>query len=666
MPRYLVFLFLFLLANAATAQDRNKMVQDFKDKLKTEKSDSGRVYLLNKIAWNISYNNLDSGLYYSDLAEKLALFSGQHKQLGGIYNTMATIHQDKGNLSVAADYFEKSIDVHKRNNNQYGLGVTYGNLANLEGVRGHSAQAKSYLFTALQILANVNEPRSSALISNNLALNYRNENNLDSALYFVQLSIKISEERKYSDLVGSGYLLEGEILCKTGRDKEGFEKMMLGKKLVDIRKEPYLMVPANESFGSYWMNKKQWNRSLPYLDEAIHLAENIGMNEALLRIYKIRSEVYENMGRTEKALEDFKKFSALNEKIKDAASIEKLNHLTYKMETERKSKEIELLRKNAKIQELDNENQNDKIRIQKLIITGGTILFLLVILLVFNLFRSNKIKQKNNALLSKQKEEIEIKNKEIVDSISYARRLQHAILPPEQLFAQVGEYFLIYQPKDIVAGDFYWFTSVNETSTGEQAYLFAVADCTGHGVPGAMVSVVCHNALNAVVNELGIFDPGKILDKVRENVVDTFAKSGEKVRDGMDISLCCLYPSNLQLKWAGANNPLWLIPSGKQDELIEYKADKQAIGKTEFPKPFQTHAIQLQKGDTLYLFSDGFADQFGGEKGKKLKSSNFRNMLLQQCKLPMQQQAERITNNFSDFKGAYEQVDDICVLGIRI
>jgi len=193
--------------------------------------------------------------------------------------------------------------------------------------------------------------------------------------------------------------------------------------------------------------------------------------------------------------------------------------------------------------------------------------------------------------------------------------------------------------------------------------LFAAADCTGHGVPGAMVSEVCHNALNRSAREFGLSDPAQILDKTREIVIEQFDKSEEDVKDGMDIALCALNKATKQLHYAGANNALWLVRNG---ELIETKPDKQPIGKYENLKSFTTHSVQLQEGDSVYIFSDGFADQFGGPKGKKFKYKPFKNLLVSIQDKSMEDQKNEINKVFEKWRQGLEQIDDVCVIGVRI
>jgi len=266
------------------------------------------------------------------------------------------------------------------------------------------------------------------------------------------------------------------------------------------------------------------------------------------------------------------------------------------------------------------------------------------------------VEQKNIA--EHQKHLVEEKNKEILDSINYAKRIQKAILPPDKLFNQLlPDSFVLYKPKDIVAGDFYWLQQIDQT------VLIASADCTGHGVPGALVSVVCNNALNRSVHEYGITEPGKILDKTREIVISEFEKSDQEVKDGMDISLCAI--SEKKIQWSGANNPLWIIKHGASD-LIEIKPDKQPIGKYAEAKPFTTHELILESGDTLYIFTDGFSDQFGGEKGKKFKASTMKELILKIQNLKMEDQKIALNDAFEKWRGALEQIDDVNVIGIKI
>jgi len=266
-----------------------------------------------------------------------------------------------------------------------------------------------------------------------------------------------------------------------------------------------------------------------------------------------------------------------------------------------------------------------------------------------------------------QKHLVEEKQKEIIESINYAKRLQQAILPPLDLIKKhLPDSFIFYRPKDIIAGDFYWM------ETKGDLILIAAADCTGHGVPGALVSVVCSNALNRSVKEFQLADPGQILDKTKELVLETFEKSVSEVKDGMDISLLCIDQTNNKVFWSGANNPLWYVSptsdenGGTSWELTEIKADKQPIGKSDHGKSFTTHQITYKENTTFYLFTDGYADQFGGHKGKKFKYKPMQDLILAFQGLNIDKQDEILQQTFDEWKNNLEQVDDVCVVGIKV
>ncbi len=262
--------------------------------------------------------------------------------------------------------------------------------------------------------------------------------------------------------------------------------------------------------------------------------------------------------------------------------------------------------------------------------------------------RTSEIRDKN-AILSE-------KNREIINSINYAQRLQTAILPSRSLFEDAfKDSMVLFKPKDIVSGDFYWMEE-----TDDQVF-FAVADCTGHGVPGAMVSVLGYNSLNRCINEFELRDAGKILDTLTDLVEKTFNKYSSNVSDGMDIALCVWDKKN-KLQYAGANNALYLLRDG---EIIETKADKQPIGKFLNRQAFTTHHINLKKGDSVYLFSDGYADQFGGEKGKKLKTGNFKKIILSLNSKPSDHIKQGLNDFFEEWKGLEEQIDDVCVMNVK-
>lgn len=341
--------------------------------------------------------------------------------------------------------------------------------------------------------------------------------------------------------------------------------------------------------------------------------------------------------------------------------------------------------------------------------TTAAILFLFIVYIIIR-WRTATLRKRQQELeytvaqrtseVLLQKDEIEAQNKEIKDSIRYAKRIQQAILPgDDQMQSQLGEHMVLYQPKDIVAGDFYWL----EEAQGK--ILLAAADCTGHGVPGAMVSVVCHNALNRCVREEGLIEPHRILDRTRELIIEEFGKGGEDVKDGMDIAMICLDRKSKTLLFAGAHNPLWIVRHKRKDgepdllysqadavhisrgdahELVDLKVDKQSLRDLDFKTPilyevkgdkqpignythmhaFRGHSVDLLPGDRIYVFTDGFQDQFGGDKGKKFKATNLKKLILHVQAQSFAEQESTLGQYLVEWKGDLEQIDDICLMGI--
>lgn len=263
--------------------------------------------------------------------------------------------------------------------------------------------------------------------------------------------------------------------------------------------------------------------------------------------------------------------------------------------------------------------------------------------------------------IEKQKERVQMLYKNVTDSIKYAKRLQNSILPPSQwLKALLPESFVLYMSKDIVSGDFYWVERVNKNEV-----LFGAIDCTGHGVPGAFMSLVGYNGLNQAVKEHNLTQPDQILNDLSRLAIASLnrERGTDFIRDGMDLAICKLNKKTRVLEYSGAKNPLYIVREGK---LITYTADKFSIGEDSSELVFKLNTIQLEKGDSVYLFTDGYVDQFGGELGKKFKYEPFRKLLLSIAELPIEKQHEVLYETIVKWQGGYEQLDDILIFGVNI
>jgi serine phosphatase RsbU (regulator of sigma subunit) len=438
---------------------------------------------------------------------------------------------------------------------------------------------------------------------------------------------------------------------------------------LNIKKKANLisLIPISLSnIGDVYLEKHKPNEAKKMYLEAYQLAKQIGSLEFIRDAFRGLFRVDSALGNHSQALQNFKQYVIFRDSLFNAENQKKGLSMMFEYEYSKKHVQDSITyAKQKEIQQAKIEKQQTEIKAkqtQQYMLFGGLGLVFLFSGFMYNRFKKTQ-KQKQiiehqQLETESQKRLLEVKNKEIHDSITYAKRIQEAILPSSSL---LNEYlkngFVYFNPKDIVSGDFYWLEKVGN------AVFLAAADCTGHGVPGAMVSVVCANALSKALLEENITETGKLLDRTRELVIERFDNSNEDVKDGMDISLCKLEGKTVQ--WSGANNPLWVVRA-HASEIEEYKADKQPIGKSANQTPFSSVTLSLNSGDSLYLFTDGYADQFGGEKGKKFMYKPLKELLLSMSTSSMDSQRNQLETQFQQWKGELEQVDDVCVIGIRI
>lgn len=424
------------------------------------------------------------------------------------------------------------------------------------------------------------------------------------------------------------------------------------------------------NIGYFHYAVKDYPKAEAYLKQALdERPDNI---ELLIDVTKNLGNTYLKQNKYDKAAAMYSDCLYLKDSLYKIQTIDKLSEMEVKYETGKK--EEELKRMGAEKEVADLKAKQSRLW---LIASSAAILFVIIVAVV--LYRQNKSRQQANKLLQHQNNEIVHQKKEITDSINYAKRIQLAILPPDKMVKQLlPSAFVLYKPKDVVSGDFYWLEEKNGM------VMFAAVDCTGHGVPGAMMSVVGLNLLNQAVKEKGLTVPADILQHLDTGVTDTLRQSADKdsIKDGMDLSLCSFNPKTLELQYAGAFNNLWVVrknisstytPQTKkeiffEEHLLEIKADKFPIGSNldGVADNYTNYKLQLQKGDCVYLYSDGFADQFGGPKGKKFKYNSLKKFLVSVHHLPPAEQREKLLTAFESWRGNLEQVDDILVIGVCV
>jgi serine phosphatase RsbU (regulator of sigma subunit) len=388
--------------------------------------------------------------------------------------------------------------------------------------------------------------------------------------------------------------------------------------------------------------------------ECAKLSSDLGLKETLRYCYDRLSKLYDQKDNVSTAFFYHKMAVKIKDEIFSEKSQKIITEMQTKYESEKKEQENKLLKNEAELQE-------SIIQRQKLMIAGaivGAILILMVALLMFKMFRD---KQKANQILEEKNDLITKQKQEITDSIKYASRIQKAVLPSTTLISDaLPEHFVLFMPRDIVSGDFYWMTQKDDK------IILVAADCTGHGVPGAFMSMLGVSFLYEIVNKENVIQPATILNHLRNHIKTTLSQTGkfDEQKDGMDISLCVIDKKAMRLEWAGAYNPLYLIRNG---ELTEIKADKMPVAvHLNDHMSFTNHEVDINSGDSYYMFSDGYSDQFGGTDGRKFMSKKFKELLTTIYDKSMEDQKEILQSAHFNWKGEHEQVDDILVIGFRV
>lgn len=527
------------------------------------------------------------------------------------YGDLAVINYYLGHFKEASEYWQKSVDIYTIKNDKQKLAGDLGNLGLVQIELGDLFKAEQSLKKSLQLCIETNSYNSIANAYNNLSKLESHKNNLPVAIEYNKKSLEYFQKTGDIEHLINTYSNSAELYRRVNNHTEALNNI-------------------NKAFELESQRNNKTN-----------------LNTLLLN----RAAIYADIKKHKEAYDDILQHIQIKDSLVNSENQMAVSELEKKYELSEKENENKLLNERIKVKDVESDRQ-------KLAISLIGIVLLFVAGAAFILIRQNREKNRINKQLAEQNNIIESQHKDIKDSIQYAKRIQDAILPPlAHIQKFLPDSFIYYKPKDIVAGDFYWMEQK------DNLVFIAAADCTGHGVPGAMVSVVCSNALNRAVLEFNLTDPGKILDKTRDLVLETFAKSDSDVKDGMDISLCVVNHSSKSVTWAGANNPLWYT-NGKN--IIEITADKQPIGKSDHPKPFTTHTIPVKSGDSVFLFTDGYADQFGGPRGKKFKYKQFQELLLSKNTESPDIQRQALHNAFIQWKGQQEQIDDVCVIGFRI
>lgn len=613
---------------------------------------------------------------------------------GGLYNL-------EGDLLLAYTYYDSARSIQKRIEDFAELAITLDNIGSVYLSVGDTTEALNYKNKALNYrLAQGNELESiqSYLELGRVYLSKKKlskaRNQFRTALHFAN---KIGDK---TSIFYSNVELAHSFLAEQSYDSV-MNYLRQAEKIMEELDKPLIQFELSLLKAKMAFQKKNYPLAIKEGIESLSSIQGIRADLIKKDLYFTLYESFRETGQFKNALTYFEKAIAIDDRYHNLSKRQNIlasefdRKLLLQREKDSLQSSLKLATANNKMlaHEASLQEANSRLTISLVSLGGGSLLIVLLIVANRRKVRDKKTiaKERDNAEKNYQKAEanrlqVVEKNKEIMDSLLYSKRLQEAVLPPQKLVKEwLTNSFILYKPKEVVSGDFYWMetSQIKRDDKIISLVFFAVADCTGHGVPGAMLSVICAEALNRAVNEFDLTEVGSILEKVSEIVEKILHKNEHQVNDGMDIALCGLDLGRKKLYFSGANNPVWIISRSEElmtehpykvfpsefDEsykLYELKGEKKHIGYNQHDNIFQSKEIQLSPGDSIYVFSDGLADQFGGQRGKKFKNQKFRGILLEHVGKDMEQQKEAINQAFVDWKGEIEQVDDICIIGVKI
>lgn len=573
-----------------------------------------------------------------------------------LYTNIGATYKASGLYDQAIQAFQDGLNLNKRIKDQGQEGQLYLNLGTVYHERQMYHQAIKYHLIAREKMEQSQNYRLLETVLYNLSLDYRYTRQFGQAKKILAELKQLAQKLDENEVWLNYYYAQANYLSDVKKFPEALKFAELAEKMSNREADLLNYAEVQLTKASIYQDMGKSQLAIRHAETALDAFDDTEDVNAQVRACITLSEILKKAGDHKKALEYFEKANALKEKMDLESVTSQIATLNSLNELDRKEQALALSKQNNQLILAENNRKSNLIL--GLFLIGGLIVISLGIS-----FKSNRQKKKANALLNRQNEEIENqkslieqKQTEILDSIHYAKRIQESLLVQQKLLQEVlPESFIFFRPKDIVSGDFYWATTLNGK------FYLAICDSTGHGVPGAFMSALNITFLSEAINQLGITDPGKIFNHVRTRLVESISHDG--AMDGMDGILFCFDETKKHLTYAAAYNSPVIIRDG---ELIKFPADKMPVGKSDLMNDFQTYTIGIRPGDELFAYTDGYADQFGGEKGKKLKLANLHAHLLRISNEKMTEQHTLLKDHFHSWKGNLDQVDDVCVFGVKL
>lgn len=617
-----------------------------------------------ELGWELIYSNSDTTYLLAKKAFLLVKKNKDKKNQPKILNLLGGYFQIKTDYLQAIDYYQKSLKIGEELKDPDAMLVAIGNIGALYILLGQHQKALEYQLKSKAIAEKNNRLDKLASIYNNLCLIYNEFKDYKKGVEYGNKSLEIYKKLNDRNGVCAATGNIGNIYEGQKKYDKALQYFLICYQISLETENTYEEVKSMMDIGQIYFIKKNYPEALKFYMKAMDLAKSNEDDANLKSAYFGLYETYKKLGEKEKALENYEAFNKISDQIQKDEKEEEVNKKV--MEFEFNKRAVRDSVKNAeegKIKDLliyANKIQIEKDQILKIVLTIGLLLVIGFGALIFNRFRITR-KQKQiielkNKQTEEQKEIIENKNKEILDSINYAKRIQYTLLAHKDFLTEnMPNHFVLYKPKDIVSGDYYWAVKK------DHLFYLACCDSTGHGVPGAFMSLLNIGFLSEAINEKNITEPHKIFNYARERLINSISK--EEQKDGFDGVLICINQFDKSISYAGANIAPVLI---SDNTLHELPYDKMPVGKGENENSFTLHHINYKPLDTLYLFTDGYADQFGGPRGKKFKYKQLEDLFLEIDSFSSDVQKIKLENAFMNWKGTLEQIDDVLIMGIKL
>ncbi len=633
--------------------------EDSKDK-------SGQALALNNMA--VTYQdlgNIAKCLESHFKCLKLREETGEKNYIAISLNNIGLVYINQGNLIKALDYYYRALKILEGCKDKGGMAVTLSNIGVLYKTQRDFEKALEHLQKSLKLLEEINDKFEIGNVLNNIGSLYQDKADLKNAIQYHQKALAIREEINDTKGISGSYNNLGVIYKDLGDLSTALDYFYKDLKISEELKMPLNIASSLANVAYILAQQGKINKAHDAGARSLKLAQEFGDPDQIAGSAAVLKTIFQKQNNYKAAFEMYelerKMVDSIHNISNQRESVKKQMQYTY----EKKALADSIL--NVELTQRKELKHAQDIKEQKTYAVGGLIGFLLMLFLTIVSFRAFKNKQKANLIITEQKLEVENqkhlveeKHKEITDSINYAERIQRSFIATKEILDEnMNDYFVFFKPKDIVSGDFYWASKLKNGH-----FALATADSTGHGVPGAIMSLLNITSLEkAIETEI---EPNIILNITRKIIIDRLKKDGsvDGGKDGMDCSLCVFDFKNKKLKISAANNPIWIV---RASETIEIKPDKMPVGKHDKDSvSFTQHLVDLQKGDVIYTLTDGFPDQFGGHLGKKFMSKNLRELLSKNAHLAMQEQRTLLETTFKDWVGDLEQIDDVTLIGVRV